>query len=119
MSKLTLNVISKVIQKDFARFQVLIEKGLCNNFGVVHGGAAHLIYLNLVKEHVETVQGLKNLKISSVELEFLSSFKDGETVEVETKFFIGQFPGFFNTTGKIMNNEGKDLVLCSSLIKEI
>ena len=119
MSKLSLNVLSRVFNKQSAQFEVLVEKGLCNNFGVVHGGAVHLIYLNLAKEHLMTQENLKQVKVESVDVEFISSFKEGEVVKVETSYSPGVSKEIFMGSGQIQTSSKTPLALCSCIITKL
>ena len=119
MSKLTLNVLSRVFNNQSAQFEVLVEKGLCNNFGVAHGGAVHLIYLNLAKEHLMAQENLTQVKVESVDVEFISSFKEGEVVKVETSYSPGVTKEIFMGSGQIRNSNQNPLALCSCILTKL
>jgi len=110
-------IIEKSIEGNKARYIIQIPKDLCNNFGVVHGGAVHLIYLTLQKDHIYSSTSHNNLSAVSTNIHFLSSIKSNEFISVLTNYNTNQDPTLYYSTSEFLSSANQAVVLCSSIIK--
>lgn len=110
-------IIEKSIEGNKARYLIQIPKDLCNNFGVVHGGAIHLIYLTLQKDHISSTTSQNSLYAVSINIHFLSSINSNETISIQTTYNQNQDPTLYYSTSHFLSNTTQTLVTCSSILK--
>jgi uncharacterized protein (TIGR00369 family) len=79
-------VITKVGQKTM-EFQVRVFKELCNNFGILHGGAVHLLVQELSSYSVSYHEHAKSLASISVSVNFIAASKENELLRVSCTHF--------------------------------
>ena len=86
-NKLLSDYLLKSVSNNQAEFELFVSKKLCNNYGILHGGAIHLISEELGSLSIKHILKPSSIKTISSNISFLSSTKENNTLSIFTNFY--------------------------------
>lgn len=69
-----------------SKFEITVNQGLCNNFGILHGGAAHLLCQHFSLVQLAYINPQADYETISLHLTFMSPARLNDILTVNTRY---------------------------------